>query len=172
MLSIHAAEEPCPALRCPAYQTFCPVETIPMRSLRLLVLVLCAACASAPTQPPQVMPAGYEGYAPPAACTDSSAAKGPPIPINYDAVGRSAAVTSPDVLSRSGPPKIPFLWFFIRENGRVAETRLWRSSGSSEVDRIALDAGRQVLWRPATCGGQPVATWYGHPMAVGGAPYP
>jgi outer membrane biosynthesis protein TonB len=61
------------------------------------------------------------------------------------------------------------LWFFIREDGGVADTRLWRSSGSAEIDQLALELGREIRWQPATCGGQPWAKWYGHPMAMGGA---
>lgn len=112
------------------------------------------------------MPSGYEGYRPPAACADSLATRTVPGPINYNAVGRSAAIRYPDVVPREGRPKIAFLWFFIREDGSVADTRLWRSSGSPEVDRIAVKLGRELRWRPATCAGQPFAQWYGHPMAL------
>lgn len=134
---------------------------------RLFTLVT-AACGATISQPPRQLPAGYEEYRPPPVCQDSAAPKTQPLPLNYDAVRRSASITHPDLVPRDTPTRIAFLWFFIREDGSVATTHLWKTSGSSQIDDIALDLGRQVMWRPATCGGQPVAGWYGHPMAVGG----
>lgn len=136
----------------------------------ILPLLLLMACASIPAET-RTMPAGYENYVLPAACADAATGWKSPMPIDYDAVRRASAVLYPTALPASGSA-IPFLWFFIREDGGVAETRIWRSSGSEEVDRIAVDSGRRLRWRPATCGGAPVAGWYGHPMAVGGSRFP
>jgi hypothetical protein len=140
------------------------------RSLVMTAAVVVAGCASAPDRGPSAPPLSYAQYRPPAVCADSAVPRRPPSPLNYDDVRRSATVSRPDLFPRGGSPRIAFLWYFVREDGGVAETRLWRSSGSRDVDEVALEAGRQLRWQPATCGGQPVALWYGHPIALGG-PY-
>ena len=126
------------------------------------------ACATTPDRGPSELPASYALYRAPAVCSDSTAARTSPVPTNYDDVRRSATVSRPDLFPRGGTTRIVFLWYFVREDGGVAETRLWRTSGSPEVDNVALQAGRQMRWRPATCGGHAVALWYGHPIALGG----
>ena len=136
--------------------------------LAALAPVFLMACASTPDRGPSDLPASYAQYRPPAACADSSAKRGSPSPLNYDAVRRGATVSRPDLFPRGGPTRIAFLWYFVREDGGVADTRLWKSSGSSEVDGVAVDLGRRMRWQPATCSGTPVALWYGHPIALGG----
>ena len=130
---------------------------------------LMPSCAPSLQQSPLDRPSGYEQYQPPPACGDSSVPKQVPSPLNYDAVRRSASISRPDLVPPGAPTRIAFLWFFIREDGGVADIRLWKTSGSSDIDDLAVELGRQVRWRPARCGGQPVANWYGHPMAVGGS---
>ncbi|MBA2432463.1 MAG: energy transducer TonB [Chthoniobacterales bacterium] len=139
---------------------------VPRHVLHCTGLTLLNACASTPIRSPATPPAEYASYQAPTACGDSSATRTAPLPRNYDDVARQVAVAWPDKFPR-GSRRTAFLWYFIRENGSVAETRLWRSSGSRDIDEIAVDAGREMVWRPATCGGQPVALWYGHPIALG-----
>ena len=142
---------------------------VPALRLALSTLVL-GGCASAATNPPADLPAAYVRYRPPAVCADSASARSAPIPQNYDDVRRWSVLTRPDVFPSKGPVHTAFLWYFIREDGRTEEVRLWQSSGSSAMDDVALEAGRQMLWQPLRCAGQAVATWYGHPIAMGGTP--
>lgn len=132
-----------------------------------LAAVLFTSCSVASAdRPPASVPRGYETYRVPEACAPSSP-RIVPSPLNYNFVGRMAVQRYPDMFAR-GQIVTPFLWFFIREDGSVAEVRLWRSSGSAEMDRIGLEVGRELRWKPLTCGGVAIATWYGHPMGMGG----
>lgn len=130
--------------------------------------VVLIACASAPNHGPSELPTSYAQYRPPAVCGDSTVARRSPRPLNYEHVRRSAAMARPDLFPRDGPTRIAFLWYFVQEDGRVAEARLWKSSGSPVVDDVAVQMGRDMQWQPAMCGSEPVALWYGHPIALGG----
>ncbi|ODS97806.1 MAG: hypothetical protein ABS56_08170 [Lautropia sp. SCN 69-89] len=48
----------------------------------------------------------------------------------------------------------------VGADGRVTEVRLRQSSGSTLLDRTAIDTVRKWRFRPATVDGQPVAEWY------------
>src|SRR5919198_4289391 len=142
---------------------------ITLRFQLLVVLLSITSCATRTAQAPRDRPEGYEQYRLPAACADTAAGRTRPLPTNYEDVQRSASLIRPDLVSRTAPPRVAFLWYFIREDGSTAEVRMWRSSGSREIDELALELGPRMRWRPPTCGGQPYAAWYGHPIAVGGA---
>jgi outer membrane biosynthesis protein TonB len=142
--------------------------TVPKVSL-LVVCGAFASCGSIPHGVPASRPAEYVNYRPPVECADSAASKTVPMPRNHDDVRRMAVARYPDVMPANGGVKIVFLWYFVREDGRVAEVRPWRSSGSYDIDRIALELGREMYWHPATCAGKATAMWYGHPIAIGGA---
>lgn len=145
------------------------MRTVVQKVGLIVVCSILVSCGSVPNQAPTSRPAEYASYSPPVECADSAATKTVPMPRNYDDVRRAAAARYPDVVPANGGVKIAFLWYVIREDGRVAEVRLWRTSGSFDVDRIALHLGREMYWHPATCAGKAAATWYGHPIALGGA---
>jgi len=48
----------------------------------------------------------------------------------------------------------------VSADGRVTEVRLRQSSGSTLLDRTAIDTVRKWRFKPATVDGQPVAEWY------------
>lgn len=48
----------------------------------------------------------------------------------------------------------------VGADGRVTEVRLRQSSGSTLLDRTAIDTVRKWRFKPATVDGQPVAEWY------------
>jgi hypothetical protein len=139
--------------------------------LLLAPLALVPACASSSAnQPPGTVPSREHGDRPSTLCVDRSQPYRPPVPLNYDAVRRSVGIHWPDQIPQSGPPIVLFLRFFIRENGSTAKVEIWRSSRNPQVDDIALQVGTELRWQPARCGESPIAGWYGHPIALGGAP--
>jgi outer membrane biosynthesis protein TonB len=137
-------------------------------AITISIALATASCARVDV-PPGTRPSGYETYVEPAACADPTATHAPPTPINYNDIRRTASLQHPELFPRNGQVEILFLWYFIREDGSVADVKLWRPSRSPTVDMIALDAGRRIRWHPARCAGQAIATWYGHPIALGGA---
>src|SRR5690349_13515691 len=145
----------------------CGIRPSPHNLGILAGVLVFASCVSPAQHPPAELPAAYAQYRPPVACADSAHRASAPLPQNYDDVRRWTLLTRPDLFPRDGRVVTAFLWYFIREDGTVEETRLWRSSGSPAMDEVALEAGRQMRWRPALCAGQPVAMWYGHPVALG-----
>ncbi len=161
--------EPSPARRCyPLARRHALKHT--HQTLLAMALLVVSGCGGRANRPPTTVPAPYRDYRPPPACAVESSRKEAPMPLNYDEVRRAAGVRWPDLLPRTGTPRVAFLWYFLREDGSVAEVQLWRSSRSAEVDRVALQIGRDMRWRAPTCDGAPAAGWYGHPIALGGAP--
>lgn len=139
-----------------------------VRRLKFAAIVAAlTSCASA-DQAPTTRPAGYETYALPAECANPAAAKTVPHPINYDEIRRLASFRFSNRFPQDGPRQTVFLWYFIRESGTVADVRLWRPGPSPEINNMAMDLGSEMRWRPATCDGQAIAGWYGHPISLGG----
>ena len=48
----------------------------------------------------------------------------------------------------------------VGADGRVTEVRLKQSSGSTLLDRTAIDTVKKWRFKPATVDGRPVAEWY------------
>jgi len=61
--------------------------------------------------------------------------------------------------SRLSNPKINML-FVVDEQGKVAEVRILRSTGDSELDELMVDAMRQWQFTPAMRRGKPVRQWF------------
>lgn len=58
-------------------------------------------------------------------------------------------------------------WFFVNEEGRVTDTRLARSSGSPELDELALRSAVEWRFTPAMNRDQPRAVWVSLPVVFG-----
>ncbi len=125
------------------------------------------------TPSPSNAPATQGGASAPA-----SAAAGPatsaPVAVARDAV-RHAARSAPHVdatWSGNLPPPYPGmarrmgdqgevrLDVHVGADGTVTEVRLRQSSGSTLLDRTAIDTVRKWRFKPAMVDGQPVAEWY------------
>jgi protein TonB len=48
----------------------------------------------------------------------------------------------------------------VAPDGKVSDVRLKQSSGSSLLDRTAIETVRKWRFTPATVDGEPVAEWY------------
>jgi len=48
----------------------------------------------------------------------------------------------------------------ITPDGRASEIQLAQTSGSTRLDRAAIDAVREWRFMPALRGGRPVSAWY------------
>src|SRR5918999_2887901 len=107
------------------------------RSPSVALLALTACATSLPERRPD-LPRGYEQYQAPAVCADTTVPRTPPLPTDYQDIQLQAALMRPDLISRTSPARVAFLWYFIREDGQTAEVRPWRSSGSRPIDDLAL----------------------------------
>ena len=56
------------------------------------------------------------------------------------------------------------LWVFIDEEGRVAEARVYESSGNEALDEAAMRAIRQGHFAPARNRGEVVPVWVALPV--------
>lgn len=66
----------------------------------------------------------------------------------------------PAMARRTGEQGEVRLDVYVDVDGRVTEVRLRQSSGSTLLDRTAIDTVRKWRFKPATVDGQPVAEWY------------
>lgn len=57
-----------------------------------------------------------------------------------------------------------FIQLFVDANGKVTQSKVAKSSGSTLLDDAALEAGRKYEFKPARQGGQPVAVWVSMPV--------
>lgn len=55
-------------------------------------------------------------------------------------------------------------WFYIDAEGRVVETRIFRSSGYEDLDRAALDVANRFEFTPALDGDRNVPVWIQFPL--------
>lgn len=53
----------------------------------------------------------------------------------------------------------PVLWLFVDEEGTVTNAKVYQSSGSARIDTIAMEGARDIRFRPALKGEQPVPVW-------------
>ena len=60
-------------------------------------------------------------------------------------------------------------WYYINENGRVEDRRLDRSSGSAELDELALQAAEQMVFTVALNRDRKTAVWVSLPVVFGDA---
>lgn len=58
------------------------------------------------------------------------------------------------------------VWVHVGRDGSVLGTRIARSSGRADVDRIAVDAASIAIFEPAVFDGQPYAMWINLPVIV------
>lgn len=66
----------------------------------------------------------------------------------------------PPMSRRLGEQGVVVLRVFITPDGRASDVALVKSSGSTRLDRSAMDAVRQWRFVPARQGGRPVGAWY------------
>ena len=113
-----------------------PIESIPASSPR-------SAQPSAASAPPAVL-GGAEDRQP----TVDASFRGNRIP-EYPAMSR-----------RLGEQGVVILRVLITPDGQASEVLLVKSSGSSRLDRSAMDSIREWRFVPALKGGRPVSAWY------------
>lgn len=138
-----------------------------------------------PTVPPQRPPpplmlqrsADVVQPAPSAVGSSSSAAAD--IPARLDSPGDQRAVSQEDrqptvdasargnripdypiQARRLGEQGVVVLRVLITPDGRASEIQLAQTSGSTRLDRAAIDAVREWRFMPALRGGRPVSAWY------------
>ena len=61
---------------------------------------------------------------------------------------------------------------FVREDGEVADGRVFRSAGRTDIDRFALDILMRARFSPATTGDFPIPVWIRLPMTFTGPSAP
>ena len=59
------------------------------------------------------------------------------------------------------------VWYFVNEDGRVEDRRLDRSSGSSELDEIAMEAAAEMRFTPALNRDRKTSVWVSLPVVFG-----
>ena len=61
---------------------------------------------------------------------------------------------------------------FVREDGEVADGRVFRSAGRTDIDRFALDILMRARFSPAMIGDFPIPVWIRLPMTFTGPSAP
>lgn len=105
-------------------------------------------------QPPAV-PGPVTPEAPPKAASDSGAMR---TAVLADANG-CAKPDYPARAARNGETGTVALALLVGADGRVADSRIQKSSGSRELDRAAVSALSMCKFKPATNGGVPEQGW-------------
>lgn len=140
-----------------------------------------ASAPSAPTVTPSV-PSASSTLSAPAVTKPSSPAipapEAPPAPSSSpgspasapDATSREPTIDAsfkgnplpvyPSVSRRLGEEGVVVLRVLIGTDGRAAEVRISKSSGSARLDQAAIEAIGQWRFIAATRAGRPVAAWY------------
>jgi periplasmic protein TonB len=100
-----------------------------------------------------------EALAPPSG--GSAAGNGPDRGPTVDASFQGNRLPDYPAMSRRlGEQGVVVLRVFITPDGRASDVALVKSSGSTRLDRSAMDAVRQWRFVPARQAGQPVGAWY------------
>lgn len=87
---------------------------------------------------------------------------------NGDNPGEVAAFLEGEYAGLDGRPTGRVdVWYFVTEDGRVQDTRVARSSGSPELDELALRAATEWRFTPARNRDQPRAVWVSLPVVFG-----
>ena len=133
-----------------------------------------APTSTQPTTPSNAITSAATAGASTPPAPGAVAATAAPAVATRDA-GRGSARSAPHVdatWSGNVPPPYPTmarrmgdqgevrLDVHVGADGRVTEVRLRQSSGSTLLDRTAIDTVRKWRFKPATVDGQPVAEWY------------
>lgn len=130
------------------------------------------ACAEAPTAPVQP----EAGLAPPTQTQASADApkdgeprfipyNTPPRLRNSDHVRQRLQELYPSELREAGVAGVANVWLFIDEEGAVRESKLNRSSGSTDLDDAAVTLASEMRFQPAEHDGKPVAVWVQIPVS-------
>lgn len=70
----------------------------------------------------------------------------------------------PPILRDAGIGGVAIVFFFINEEGVVAEARVQQSSGHEALDQAAVRVARQFRFSPALNRGEPVPVWVQIPI--------
>lgn len=81
------------------------------------------------------------------------------------ASGSAPSVRYPPVSRRLGEQGEVLLRLHVREDGRIGDVQVLRSSGHPRLDRAAADAARRWRLLPASRDGVPVALWHEWPVS-------
>lgn len=90
----------------------------------------------------------------------------PPQILNEDEVARYIARSTPSNLLPRGSTSVSVVFLFVSASGEPVTSRLARSSGSREVDQIALRAAMIARFSPAMRGDCSVPIWNSMPITV------
>jgi protein TonB len=110
--------------------------------------------------PAPVPPVSPVVAAPPALPALAAPAPAPVVPPNFNASYLNNPVPSYPALSRRmGEEGKVVLRVFVNQQGLPTEVELWRSSGFSRLDGVALETVRKWKFMPARHGEQPIGAW-------------
>ncbi|HKJ92633.1 MAG TPA: TonB family protein [Longimicrobiales bacterium] len=73
----------------------------------------------------------------------------------------------PAIVKLPDRERTTYVWLRVGRDGTVGDSRVSRTSGRIEVDRIALDAASIATFEPGLLDGQPLETWVSLPFVVG-----
>jgi len=142
---------------------------MPRTTPLLLTALLLAGCGEATTSP--VAPESSAPTAPAAA--EATATEGPrfiaydtpPRLTNSGEVARRMEQLYPAELKEAMVGGVVTVWLYIDEVGRVTDARVNRSSGVDELDTAGVTLARDMVFRPASHEGDPVAVWVSVPVS-------
>jgi len=83
---------------------------------------------------------------------------------NADELAALMRSAYPAALREAGIGGEVVAWFYIDAEGRVVETRIFRSSGYEDLDRAALDVANRFEFTPALDGDRNVPVWIQFPL--------
>ncbi len=96
------------------------------------------------------------------------AAAPPPTPVKrelaYPDYGKSPALTYPSLAQRRGYEGRVILKVLVSKEGRALKVILAKSSGHSILDRAAMKAVREWIFKPGKLNGKPVEMWVKVPV--------
>ena len=129
--------------------------------------------------PPSMLQRSTDVVQPAPSAVGSSSSAAADIPARLDSPGDQRAVSQEDrqptvdasargnripdypiQARRLGEQGVVVLRVLITPDGRASEVQLAQTSGSTRLDRAAIDAVREWRFMPALRGGRPVSAWY------------
>lgn len=83
----------------------------------------------------------------------------PPKPVDPEGTKRAFEAGLLNIRGSTTPSVEVRLWFLIGKSGAVEDTRVSNTSGSAELDSLAVSLAREIRFQPATLQGEPTCVW-------------
>lgn len=87
-----------------------------------------------------------------------------PLPLVPPKIMFQVLPTYPESALSEGVEGRVLLSLFVRSDGKVEKAKIVETSGHSELDNAALQAGKGWIFEPARRGAQPIESWFKIPV--------